>query len=168
MPKYVMYFKSGAKKEIPEEIYHRFERRVRRGEALQFPDGSLMSERAESSWDFIDVVPGEGEETHSRKMEDAPGFEEVIDRGVIPEEEDETPNEEDKAEPATEGDENTPPILTKEEFIKIFEDSGLSQQKFAEKIAYSHVTVHMARKEGRISQELSDKVREAFPPSETE
>lgn len=158
MPKYVLHFKSGAKKEVDESVYRRFRNRVRSGIAYEFPDGSLMSDRADSSWDFMDVIPEEGE-THSVEMVDAPTLDEVIDRGDA-----DTPEAEEKEEPEPEGDQNAP-ILTHEEFRYILKESGLTDQQFAEKLGYSSkMTIYMAKKEGKISQPLSDKVREAFPP----
>jgi hypothetical protein len=57
-------------------------------------------------------------------------------------------------------------VLTKEEFMVIYNAQGLDYQAFAQKIDYSPQTVRMAVKEGRISQQLSDAVLKAFPQEE--
>lgn len=54
-------------------------------------------------------------------------------------------------------------ILSKDEFMTIFNAQGLDYQAFAQQINYSPQTVRMAIKEGRISQALSDAVMQAFP-----
>jgi hypothetical protein len=165
MPKYTIHMKSGAKKELPKDMYRRFKTRVNKGLIMEFPDGSLMNEQQGASWDFIDVEHGEDctceDRDYSKPMADAPTFEEVIER-----------NKEDIKEvsgiPTAEEPQEEPdwsealPILTWDEFKAMKDESGLSDAEFARKIEYSSATVRMAVKEGRITQPFSDKVREVF------
>lgn len=58
--------------------------------------------------------------------------------------------------------EDKPPAMTKDEFLSIYEDSGLDYAAFAERIGYSPVTVRMAVKEGKVTPPMAAKIREVF------